>query len=379
MIGHLRVLLSFCLCSVPRAWATDWPQFLGPTRDGVYAGGDLAAVWPREGPAVVWRKNIGQGFSGPAVAGHALILFHRLENQEVVQVLDAAERGVSPGGSLTRRATAMTSGSMKGRAQRRVPGRDGFTPSGPRGMLTCLNLADSQKVGKSTPKMNFISPRAFLARAISPLIEGHAVLLNIGGPGGAGLVAFDTASGRVLWKTSDDAASYGASPVAATITGARYRFLLYTGRAGGGGSGGRDPVIRFQYAWRAEDNLSVQRRHAGGGGRSGFSLGLLPAPGQWCCGCMARAWKRSGPATTSSPPTTPPACSATGFHTALTAGTIPASSRVRSAVGCKMGTGKIRWREESVESGTVLLADEQLLILTEQGELIRAPATPGGL
>src|SRR4051812_32049508 len=45
----------------------DWPQFLGPTRDGVYAGDALAAEWPKEGPTKVWFKPVGQGFSGPAV------------------------------------------------------------------------------------------------------------------------------------------------------------------------------------------------------------------------------------------------------------------------------------------------------------------------
>jgi hypothetical protein len=39
-------------------------------------------------------------------------------------------------------------------------------------------------------------------------------------------------------------------------------------------------------------------------------------------------------------------------------------------------TGKIRWRDNSVGASTVLLAGHQLLILTETGELIRAPATP---
>jgi hypothetical protein len=39
-------------------------------------------------------------------------------------------------------------------------------------------------------------------------------------------------------------------------------------------------------------------------------------------------------------------------------------------------TGKIRWQDDSVGTGTLLLAGEQLLMLTEGGELIRAPATP---
>jgi len=41
------------------AFAEDWPQFLGPARNGVYSGNDLAAKWPPAGPAVVWKKEVG--------------------------------------------------------------------------------------------------------------------------------------------------------------------------------------------------------------------------------------------------------------------------------------------------------------------------------
>src|SRR2546425_8564751 len=85
--GPLLRLFSFLVLT--RACSSDWPQFLGPTRNGVYAGADLAESWPKEGPPVVWQKKIGQGFSGPAAAARKLILFHRLDNKETVECLDA--------------------------------------------------------------------------------------------------------------------------------------------------------------------------------------------------------------------------------------------------------------------------------------------------
>ena len=69
--------------------AEDWPQFLGPNRDGVYAGPALADSWPEDGPARVWTKRVGQGFAGPVVADGRLILFHRIRNLEVIEALDA--------------------------------------------------------------------------------------------------------------------------------------------------------------------------------------------------------------------------------------------------------------------------------------------------
>src|SRR6267378_5850604 len=80
----ILILIAAC------AAAEDWPQFLGPTRNGVYPAADLAAKWPPSGPAVVWKKEVGQGFSAPAIAQGRLILFHRIGDKEVVEALDAA-------------------------------------------------------------------------------------------------------------------------------------------------------------------------------------------------------------------------------------------------------------------------------------------------
>ena len=50
----------------------------------------LADAWGANGPKVVWRKQVGQGFAGPAVVGNRVILFHRVGNEEVLESLDAA-------------------------------------------------------------------------------------------------------------------------------------------------------------------------------------------------------------------------------------------------------------------------------------------------
>src|SRR5581483_4296229 len=93
MNAKLRVVLILCLLNACRAWSSDWPQFLGPTRNGVYVGSVLANTWPKEGPPMVWQKSVGQGFSGPAVAEQKLILFHRIDDQETVECLDARTGG----------------------------------------------------------------------------------------------------------------------------------------------------------------------------------------------------------------------------------------------------------------------------------------------
>lgn len=62
----------------------DWPQFLGPTRNGIYPGADVK--WPTQ---IAWTREVGHGFAGPVIAGGKVILFHRKGLREIVEAFDA--------------------------------------------------------------------------------------------------------------------------------------------------------------------------------------------------------------------------------------------------------------------------------------------------
>ncbi len=69
--------------------AGDWPQILGPARNGRAENETLAESWPTAGPKTIWRRDVGSGYAGVAVVGDACILFHRLGDQAIVERLDA--------------------------------------------------------------------------------------------------------------------------------------------------------------------------------------------------------------------------------------------------------------------------------------------------
>ena len=83
------VLPTFIVISALSLSAQDWPQFLGPQRNGVYGGPPLATKWPAGGPRKVWQTSVGTGFAGPVVVGDRVVLFHRVADEEVVDALDA--------------------------------------------------------------------------------------------------------------------------------------------------------------------------------------------------------------------------------------------------------------------------------------------------
>src|SRR5215471_20975244 len=140
--------------------ASDWPQFLGPTRNGVYAGTELSENWPSKGPAVLWQQAAGHGFSGPAVAEGKLVLFHRLSDKEVVECHDAQTgKAIWNFGYPTSYEDDF--GFDDGpRATPTIAAGRVYT-FGADGVLNCLELASGKKIWSIDTKKDFEAPKGF--------------------------------------------------------------------------------------------------------------------------------------------------------------------------------------------------------------------------
>src|SRR5262249_21770621 len=92
------------------------------------------------------------------------------------------------------------------------------------GVLTCWDAADGKQLWQVDVLKKFGARNLVFGASCSPLIEGKAVLVNVGAKG-ASVVAFDKDSGDVLWKSQDDPASY-SSPIAIGKGAARQVIFL---------------------------------------------------------------------------------------------------------------------------------------------------------
>ncbi|HZY85719.1 MAG TPA: PQQ-binding-like beta-propeller repeat protein [Gemmataceae bacterium] len=347
------------------AGGADWPQFLGPTRNGVSPETGLLKTWPEKGPPVVWQREVGEGFSGPVVAGGRLVLFHRVGDEEVVECLDAAT-GKAHWKAAT--ATAYVDSYGKGNGPRSTPliaGGKVYT-LGPDGLLQCLNLADGKPVWRRELHKDYEVRKGFFGVATSPLLEGKLLLVNVGGRGGAGIVAFDKDSGKEVWKATDHDASY-ASPVAATIG---VRHVLFFTREGVVSLDPANGAVRFSKRWRARIDASVNAAaplvvgdlvFVTASYRTGALLLRVKKDG------AEEVWK--GDDVLSSHFTTPVyhAGHLYGFDGRQEAGT-----RLRCV---DFKTGKVAWTKEGFPCGPIIVADGNLIILSEDGDLVLVEAT----
>jgi hypothetical protein len=61
----------------------EWPRFLGPDANNTSSETGLLTKWPTSGPALLWEKEVGSGYSAPSVRGDQLVLHHRIGGDEI--------------------------------------------------------------------------------------------------------------------------------------------------------------------------------------------------------------------------------------------------------------------------------------------------------
>ena len=350
--------------------AADWPQFLGPQRNGVYTGPPLATSWPAGGPRKVWEKHIGQGFAGPVVAGERLILFHRVGREEVVDALDA--RTGEPRWHFAYPTTYRDDfGFDEGpRAVPVVAGTRVYT-FGAEGQLHALDLATGRQVWVVDTRTRFNVRKGFFGAAGSPLVEDGRVIANVGGTDGAkpaGIVAFNAETGAVMWTATNHEASY-SSPVAATLGGKRTAvFFTRNGLVGLDPSSG---AILFQRMWRSRSASSVNAATPIVVGdvifiSATYETGAAAIRVQG--GELKDLWSSDEKLSNHYATSVYYNGYLYGFH-----GRQEYNPSFRSV---ELTTGAVKWSVDKFHAGTVTLAGDKLLILRETGELILASATP---
>jgi outer membrane protein assembly factor BamB len=234
-----------CLClasvlSVATARGDDWPQWLGPQRDGVWREQGLIERFPAGGPKILWRAPVAYGYAGPAVVGDKVFVTDHLPDsdakgggkktrvipgQERVHCLDAASGKV-----LWQHAYPATYDIPRGyaagpRTTPTVSGDKVYT-LGAMGDLRCLTVSDGKLLWSKNFLSDYQAEEPGWGHAAHPLIDGNRLICLVGAKG-ACVVAFDKDSGKELWRALDAAEPGYVPPMIYEVGGKRQLIIWH--------------------------------------------------------------------------------------------------------------------------------------------------------
>lgn len=229
------ILLVILLSAFP-PWGTlaradDWPQFRGPTRDGVWHETGLLESFPPEGLNILWRTPVGPGWSSPVVSQSRVFLTDmRLQQPAASERVLCFEE--STGKSLWTHEHEVTLPDWafvpgQGGAPSATPVADGANlyTMGPSGYLLCLDVERGTVVWDRDLATEFQINQ--LSCRPSPLIDGERLIVFTGASPGASLLALDKTTGKEIWRALDDPIS-NSSPVIVNAAGVR-QLIVWTG------------------------------------------------------------------------------------------------------------------------------------------------------
>jgi len=351
----------------PPPGAADYPQFLGPNRNGTLEGLGLARDWNVRPPREVWRREVGAGWSSFAVAGgiavtqeqrgpDEMVVAYRLATGEILWTHSDPERYETTIAGIGPRATPTV-------ADGRV-----YT-LGATGILNALDLATGQRFWTRNIVEDNKTVNPEWGRSGSPLVVDDVVVVSAGGSAGRSLVAYDRGTGERAWSDGDDFCGY-SSPYPTTLAGVPQILIFNRGSVVA-----HDPStgqVLWSFPWPPEQPNVAQPLPLPGDR-------LLVSSGYGIGSKLLRVVRREGedgePRLDTELIWESPRLKAKFTNPVLHDGYVY-SLDDGTMVCLDPETGERRWKRGRYGHGQVLLVGDLLIVTTERGDVVLVETDP---
>src|SRR5687768_7730334 len=353
-----------------KAPALAWTQWGGPNRNCQTTAAGLKDTWPATGPRVVWKRPLGDGYSSPAVESGMLYVMYGKPRQEVVMAADA-----ETGKTLWEHTTPMTFESDYAREMGNGPystpliaGNRLFT-TGVAGRLQCLDKKTGKVIWTQQLWDDHRGSQMMYGYASSPIAFRETVIVPVGGRGKA-VMAFQQADGKMAWAKGDLGNVY-SSPVLINVSGLEQLAVLLDGAVLAMNPHNGD--LQWQVPFKADYSIAVATPLWG-------PDNLLFVSSEYNAGTKVIELKRNGLQTTA---TELWSSNRLRLHhgNAMRLGDTfyfsnggKGSQAILTVVDAR--SGRIHWQQRSIEKATFVWADQKLITLDQDGNLMIAHPTP---
>ncbi len=349
--NHAPSQISFAGAN-PDGGKVEWATWLGPEGNGISRETGLITTFPEDGPKILWRAELGTGYSGLTVSdGRVFTLFGR-QGREYVACFHAMT-----GEPLWKVDSDKDFADGRSPGPRSTPGVDGnrVYALGASGQLQCLETATGKPVWQFNVLEKFGLRLHEEGLSPSPLVDGQQLIILAG----RSVYALDKLTGELLWKALDEPMNH-SSPMLRAINGTR-QLVVLTGRnlVGLSPEDGRE-------IWRhPQEGVNIMTPVVG----PGDQIFVGAAYGSGC-----RLIRVAGTSTQEvyknsilSPHTATPV---------LYEGHLYGFDDRAGIFKCvEFATGTEKWNTRKTVKGNIIIADGQIVLINEEGQLLLAPAT----
>lgn len=353
--------LILLLCSTAFS-ASDWPQFLGPDRNGTIEAPVFVEGFLKSGIKELWRVPIGEGYAGLAIQSGRVFTMDRKGKNEFLVALQS-----SNGKVLWRVQTGSSPDDVYGGLGPRV------TPSVDRDLVFTVSaqgelLAFRADSGKLLWERALASDLGWRPPAegtsCSPLVQDGRIYLIVGGSNGKAFAAFDRNTGRTLWTSQEDRTSY-SSPIRWDFGGVKQ--VLFLSGSNLFSLNADSGKLLWKYAWPTYDFVNVatpiiflpDRVFISAGYDQGAAMLRIQKNND---GTMkvVEIWRNRE--------------MKNHFNNSVHYDSVLYGFDNAILKGVDAQTGQTLWREKGFGTGSIVRAGSHLLILSDSGKLVFAKA-----
>ena len=225
-------VLAALLIGVATLSATDWPQWRGGDRLGVWTETGILREFPDDGLIVKWRAPVNGGFAGPAVADARVFVLDYLETEpaygkERILALDEDTGEVlwSHEWDTTYRMLMMSYAT----GPRATPTVDGGRVylTGATGRIFSLDAATGKVVWERDTAAEYNVRIPIWGTSIAPLVDGDLVIFGVGGEPDALLMAFNKHTGEEVWRALEIGTEMGYSQLSIIRAGGARQLIVW--------------------------------------------------------------------------------------------------------------------------------------------------------
>jgi outer membrane protein assembly factor BamB len=371
--SFMRIAPFLLFCLSLHANDLSWPNWLGPNHDGTLDSFALPVPPKGKDYALDWSVKVGRGWASPVCDSKVLILHERDGENEALRAMDPSTGKES--WRFSYRSGYRDSFGMEDGPRSTPAISDGLVIShGPQGLIHAVSMKDGALRWKVDLAEKFSSPKGFFGRCSSPLIVGEKAVFDVGGQN-AGMIALELTTGKLAWSSTSYGNDYSSAVPFEANSGQLVLSFMREGFLALNAKTGKEVFFeRFRSPISASVNAASP---VVVGNRVLLSSCYDVGAGLWDyrensagVGRFNTLWKKKDALDCHYSSPVAFGDFVYGFH--------GRQERAPVLRCISLKDGKVMWEAPSMGAGNLIRAKDKLLVLSEDGELIIAEASPEG-